>query len=174
MRTLRHGLLGAALTVAAGASLVPQPAQAAPAKLEKIAVVDTQRVLMETKQGRAAKKDLEKAMARSQSKLERKANELQKQFQDLQAKAAMLSQSEVMRRQQELEQLYNESSQQLAEKEALLAEKIYRNVQKIVKQMALEDGIQIVLARSSLTVLYAAPALDLTNKVIVAYDKKHK
>lgn len=155
-------------------------AEAAVPKLEKIAIVDVQRCLMETKEGRAAKKDLEKTFAKGQAKLEAKAKKLESKFRDLQAKASMLSEAEVIKRQQELmrsqaelEQLSMELQEEVANKEALLTEKIYNKVAAIVKQVALEEKVQVVLVRSELTVLYASPKLDLTNRIIVRYDKQH-
>lgn len=157
------------------------PAQAAVPETKHVALVDLQRVLLETSQGKTAKKDLEQAMSKSNAKLERKAAELQKQFEDLQAKAGIMSEAELMKRQQdlmikdqELQELYAEAATDLQTKEALLMEKIYKNAATIVAQMAKDEGIQIVLVRSDLTVLFANPQLDITNKVIVAYDKKFK
>ena len=93
----------------------------------------------------------------------------------------MLSQQELQRRQgeliqkeQELQEIYAQMQEELATKEALLTEKIYKNVAAIVKKIAKEEGIQVVLVRSEATVLYVNPKLDLTNRVIVAYDKLHK
>lgn len=180
--TPRSGALLAALLLAtpllvAGAA----PANAAVPETKRVGLVDLQRVLLETTQGKAAKKDLEQALAKSNAKLERKAADLQKKFEDLQAKAAMLSEAELMKRQQELlleeqelQELYAEVAEDLATKEGLLMEKIYKNASTIVAQMAKEEDIQLVLVRSDLTVLYANPQLDITNKVIVAYDKKFK
>ncbi|KIG18154.1 Outer membrane protein H precursor [Enhygromyxa salina] len=167
--------------VALGVGMTPDLAHAAVPETKRIAIVDLQRVLMETTQGKDSKKDLEKAVAKSSAKLERKAADLQKQYEDLQAKATMLSESELMRRQQdlmvaeqELQELYAGAQEDLAKKEGLLMEKIYKNASAIVQSMAAEEGVQIVLVRSELTVLYANPQLDITNKVIVAYDKKFK
>jgi outer membrane protein len=179
MRTLLATLiLGCALTAN---PLGVGSAHAGVAQIKKLAVVDVQRVILETAHGKRAKKELEKTFAKNNAKLERKAKELQQQLEDLQAKAAMLSEAEVLRRQQELmrkdaelQELYMKSQEELASKEALLTEKIYDNVAAIVKQMALEESLQVVLVRSSSTVLYANPKLDLTNKVIVVYDKKHQ
>ena len=113
--------------------------------------------------------------------LERKAADLQKQYEDLKAKATLLSEAELYKRQQdlmlaeqELQQLYVEAQEDLAKKEGLLMEKIYKNASTIVNQLAKDEGIQIVLVRSELTVLHANPQLDITNKVIVAYDKQFK
>jgi outer membrane protein len=179
MRTLLFPALALALLV--GAPRVARPAAArGVAELERVAVVDVQRVILETREGRKAKKDLEKTFARSQGRLERKAKDLQGRVDDLRAKAAMLSQNKLMERQQELmrvqaelERLQLELQQDIVEKEALLTVKIYKKVSAIVGQIALEEKLQVVLVRSQMTVIFANPKLDLTNRVIVAYDKKH-
>ena len=149
--------------------------------LERIALVDVQRCIMETKEGKRAKKDLEDTFAKGQARIDRKAKDLQKRFADLQAKAPMLSESELQKRQEELlrsqaelEQLNTELQQEVMEKEGLLTEQIYTRVADIVKQIALEEKVQVVLVRSEMTVLWADPKLDLTNRVIVRYDKDHK
>ena len=144
-------------------------------------LVDVQRCIMETKEGKRAKKELEDTFAKGQARIDRKAKDLQKRLADLQAKAPMLSeaelqkrQEELMRSQAELEQLGQELQQEVMEKEGLLTEQIYGRVADIVAQISLEDGIQVVLVRSEMTVLWADPKLDLTNRVIVRYDKDHK
>jgi outer membrane protein len=144
-------------------------------------VVDVQRVILETREGRRAKKDLERTFSRSQARLEAKQRALQKRYEDLQAKAPMLSQKmllqrqqDLMRSQQELEQLTMELQEEIVQKEGLLTEKIYKKVAVIVRQIALEEKVQAVLVRGDMTVLFVNPKLDLTNRVIVAYDKKHK
>jgi outer membrane protein len=92
----------------------------------------------------------------------------------------MLSQDELGKRQQELmikdqelQQLYADLQEDISTKEAQLTEKIYKNVAAIVKDIAKEESLQIVLVRSQANVLFANPKLDLTNRIIVAYDKKH-
>jgi outer membrane protein len=179
MRRLTLSLL---LAAASGAVVATSPAVAeADASAERIALVDVQRCIMETKEGKRAKKDLENTFAKGQAKLDRKAKDLQKRFTDLQAKAPMLSEAELQKRgmalqtqQMELEQLGMKLQEDVMEKEALLTEKIYGRVQDIVEQISAEESIEVVLIRSEMTVLWANPKLDLTNRVIVRYDKKHK
>lgn len=168
------------LAVLGVAALTPTLRAADPEPITKVAVVDVQRCLLDTKEGKKAKADLEQAFAKGNAKIEKKTAELQKRMSDLQAKASMLSdselrkrQEEVMRGQSELEQLGYELQEHVAEKEALLTEKIYKNVSTIVKQIALEEGVQVVLVRSEMTIIYVDPKLDLTNRVIVRYDKEH-
>ncbi|HFE47413.1 MAG TPA: OmpH family outer membrane protein [Nannocystis exedens] len=178
-----HRIAKVFLCAALMAATYPQgAADAAPIpSLDKIAVVEVQRCITETAEGIRAKKSLESRFKKNQAKLDRKTKALQQKVQDLQAKAAMLSQGELQKRQaeliqseQELQQLYAQLQEELQTKEALLTEKIYKKVSGIVKKIAKEEGLQIVLVRSEMTVLYANPKLDLTNRVIVAFDRAHK
>ena len=178
-RMLRLTLAAAALLTVAS-PVVEATAAEVPA-FERIAIVEVQRCIMETKEGKRAKKDLEDTFAKGQARIDRKAKDLQKRLADLQAKAPMLSQAELnkrqeelMRSQAELEQLGMELQQEVMDKETLLTEQIYNRVADIVEQIALEEKIQVVLVRSEMTVLWADPKLDLTNRVIVRYDKQHK
>lgn len=177
----RLNALVAAAVLTAAPFTTALAAPSAVEDLERVAVVELQRCLLETGEGKRAKAKLEKTFAKGQARLDKKAAALQKKFIDLQAKAAMLSEEELMKRQQELaaadqelQQLGYELQQDVTEKEQMLSEKIYEKVAKIVEQIALEEGIQIVLVKSEMTVLYANPKLDLTNRVIVRYDKAHK
>ncbi len=175
-------LVGTLFGVALAGSLIPvEPVHAAVPETKRIAMVDLQRVLLETAQGKVAKQDLEAELAKNEAKLKRKAEDLQKQVEDLQSKSKIMSEEQLMRRQQELaikdqelQALYTEIGEDISTKEALLMEKIYKNAQTVVATLAKDEGVQIVLVRSELTVLYANPQLDITNKVIVAYDKKFK
>jgi len=171
----------AALLLSSAVFLPAANVAAAPVKaFEKVGLVDLQRCILETVQGTKAKKDLEATFAKGQAQLEKKTKDLQKKVEDLRAKAAMLSQDELMKRQQELmlkdqelQQLYADLQEDIATKEAQLTEKIYKNVAAIAKDIAAEEALQLVLVRSQANVLYANPKFDLTNRIIVAYDKKH-
>ena len=165
-----------------GAGLQIRAAQAGTGqKLSRLAVVDVQRCIMETSEGQRFKKELEREFSRKNARLEKKAKELQKKYEDLQAKQAVLSQAELQRRAMELMQqeaelgeLSQKYSDELARKEALRTEQIYDKIAGIVKQIALEEKLQVVLVRADSTVLYANAKIDITNRVIVDYDKKFK
>ena len=180
MRRMTRLMLCLAL-IAPAAALPVREASAAEHEVEKIAVVEVQRVLLETSQGIKAKKKLESKFKKGQVKLDRKTQDLHKEIKDLQSKQTMLSQAELLKRQealmlkeQELQQLYMDLQQEISNEEALLVEKVYKNVEVIVKAIAAEEDLDIVLVKAPSTVLYSNPKLDITNRVIVAYDKKHK
>jgi len=81
---------------------------------------------------------------------------------------------ELMQQEAELGELSQKYSDELARKEALRTEQIYDKIAGVVKQIALEEKLQIVLVRADSTVLYANAKIDITNRVIVDYDKKFK
>ena len=78
VRSARHLLLSVALAGTGAVALAPQTAQAAVPQVKKIAMVDMQRVLNETKQGKRARKDLEKSTTAKQKKLDKKRAALEK------------------------------------------------------------------------------------------------
>jgi outer membrane protein len=148
-------------------------------RLEKVALVDVQRCIMETREGRDARDNLEKSFSRNNAKLEQRAKKHQSKIEDLRNKASILSQADLMKRQEalmrseaELQELYERYAQDLSQKEAMLTEKIYSKTSRVAEQIAKSEDIQMVLVRSDSTVLYANPKIDITNRVIVAYDKK--
>lgn len=160
-------------------SAVAADATAEVERLEKVALVDVQRCIMETREGREARESLEKSFSRNNAKLEQRAKKHQSKIEDLRNKASILSQEDLMKRQEalmrseaELQELYQSYAQELSQKEAMLTEKIYTKTSKVAEQIAKSEDIQVVLVRSDATVLYANPKLDITNRVIVAYDKK--
>ncbi len=173
-------LVGGLCSVADVTLFASAPAEASVEKLQRIVVVDVSRCILETAHGQREKKKLETEFASRNAKLQSKGAALQKEASDLQAKAAMLSESELARRQQdlmvkdqELQKLSAEYSQEMAAKQEQFAERILKNLTAVTKQIALEDDIQIVLVRSPDTVMYANPKFDITNRVILAYDKKY-
>lgn len=163
---------------------IPHAALAAPPtapNLERMAIVDVQRVLTETTEGKRELEKVKQSFAKADARLEKKAKAVEKQVRDLQSKAAMLNegelrrrQEEIMREQQELQRLAMELQQEVMDQEALATEKIYKKVAALVGQIALEETLQVVLVKSEMTVLYSNPKLDLTNRVIVRYDKQHQ
>lgn len=170
---------GLALCLGAGAMVslsAPVDAQAAIPKVKKMAMVDLQRVLNETKAGKAARKKLEGAGKTQAAKFEKKRAKLEKDFSKLQTlKGAELAaaQEQLQKDQLELQNLYATMQQGLMEDEAKMTEKFYKNASAIVKEISKEQGLDLVLVRDPMTVIWAKAGLDITEEVITRYDKKH-
>lgn len=178
MRRISKLLLASALCGAPFATLlVPQPVQAELPAAKKVAMVDLQRVLSETKGGKAAKLKLEKSSVKKQKTLEKKQQRLEAdaaKLQNLSGAEAAAAQEKLQREYMELQQMYYALQSELAEQEGKLLETMYKNSQAIVQKIAKEKDIDLVLVRDPSTVIFVEAAFDITDEVIKRYDKKHR
>lgn len=164
----------------ATAILVPAPASAAATaevpQLRKLAMVDMQRILNETKAGKRARNELEASSKSKQQKLDKKKSKLESDFaklRSLQGQELAAAQERLQKESMELQSTLMALQNELAQHEGKLLEKMYQNSQAIVAKLATEKGIDLVLVRDDMTVLYAKNGLDITDDVIRSYDKKH-
>ena len=172
------------LTVAAALSLggmlslvhVSQAHAEVPA-VKKIAMVDMQRVLNETSAGKRARKELETSSKAKQGKLDKKRQKLEAdaaKLEGMSGQSLMEAQEKLQRESMELQSMLYALEQELGEQHNKLLEKMYSNAQDIVAEMAKADGVDLVLVRDQMTVIYAQDAFDITGTVIKKYDAEHK
>ena len=169
--------VAAVIGTSAGAMSAPQAATASVPEIRKIALVDMQKVLNETKQGKKARTKLEKSSEAKSKKLEQKRATLEQEMAQLEGKtgAALASaQEDLQRKYMELQQMYMQLQQDLAMQEGELLEQIYKNSQGIVTSLAKEYGVDLVLIRDQTTVLYAKGGLDITDELVKRYDAKYQ
>lgn len=174
----RISLLALALGTSAAALGAPSPVHAAevPA-IRKLAMVDMQRVLNETKAGRRARKELEESSKTKQSKLEKKQAELEKEASKLQSmsgKQLAEAQERLQKEYMEVQNMAAALEQELATEHNKLLQKMYENSQSIVAELAEQRGLDLVLVRDQMTVIYAKETFDITDTVVKSYDERHK
>ena len=178
-RRLSLAFAAVAGLLVAGVSAAPTaaPAQAKIKKVRGIAVVDMQRVLMETKQGKAAQSKLERSSKAKQKKLDKKRSELeadQGKLKNLKGQQLMQAQEKLQQDYMEMQNIYMTMQQELAEQEGKILEDMYKKCQSLVDTMANELEVDLVLVRDASTVLYTDEGLDITAQVIKRYDAKYK
>jgi outer membrane protein len=181
MRTILRRLLpAAALSLGVvGVSLSPvlvAPAHAALPKVRGVAVVDMQKVLMETKQGMAARKKLEESSKAKQDKLDAKRKKLeadQAKLKNLSADKLAQAEEALQKDYMEMQQIYMTMQQELAAQEGRVLEDIYKNCQTIIDKIAAEMELDLVLLRDESTVLYVLPGLDITDTLVKRYNAKY-
>lgn len=176
----RHAL---ALAAAAGLlvfgfSAAPSAtaAHAAVKKVRGIAVVDMQLVLMETKQGKAARGKLESSSTAMQKKLDKKRSKLeasQAKLKNLGGDELMAAQEQLQKDYMEMQSIYMTMQEDLAKLEGQILEDMYKKCQGLIDKMASEMEVDLVLVRDATTVLYAEDALDITKALIKRYDEKY-
>ncbi|MCB9739982.1 MAG: OmpH family outer membrane protein [Deltaproteobacteria bacterium] len=170
------------------ALLLPSFASAEDAK---IAVVDLQKVLLSTKEGKSAKSKFEALQNKKKKQLKRKDDELKKREKELlqervaiekeladAAKAGATSipeglkakaqafQQKIMAFQKEVmefQQAQKDALEKLQAKEAELLKPIEDKIRKHIGEIAKERGFAVVLSR--VAVVYAVESVDITDEV---------
>ena len=143
----------------------------------RIGLVDMQRALTETEDGKAAKAQLEKTKEAKQSSLDAAQNELRKLKEQLDTQRAMLKEDVRQQREMELAEKLNalkmryvQDQQTLAVDEAKVTKPIIERMGRILQAMGREQKWTLILERSEASVLFAESSLDLTNELIRRYN----
>lgn len=143
----------------------------------KVAVVDMQRALNETEDGRKAKAQLKKLFEDRQKQLDKQQNELKTLKESLEKQRDVLSHDVLSKKLEEyqkafgtLQQTYMEFQRELGSKEGELTKDIIERMQRIMRRVGQTDGYSLVLERSESGVVYVPSNYDLTDVLIQRYN----
>ena len=171
MTLKRYALPFVAALVCAAAMPRVAGAQAA-----KIAVVDLQRAINETEDGRKAKDRLKKLFESRQQGLDKKQQDLKKLKDELDQQKNVLSRDALETKVEsyqkqlvELQQVYVEYQRELAEKEGELTKSIIERMERILRRIGQTDGYSLIVERGEAGVIYVPTNLDVTDVVIQRY-----
>ena len=160
-----------ALLVVASLPLVARAADV------KIAVVDLQRALNESEQGKRAKADFKARVDRLEGQLKGQKDELDRLKSELEAKQAVLKDeerrklgTEYEKKRLDLKGKFEEAQGELAKKDQELTGDIIRGLQATIKQIAEVEGYTLVLETNSAGVVYHVPSIDLADRVLAAFN----
>jgi outer membrane protein len=160
------------LALAVGVSLVSPPASAQ----MKVAVVDTQRAVMETEDGLRMQATLKKVFDSRQRELDKKQEELQKERDDIEKQRDVLSKTALAKRVEKwqremanLQTVFVEYNKELQKKQNELTQPIFQKAMGIIRRLATQDGYDVVVDKQA--VPYVRSDLDLTDKVIQLYNQ---
>jgi len=162
-------LTGAWLTEAAGSAEL------------KIGSVDIQRAINESNAGKEAKKTIMKEVEKFQQQIANKQKELQQLKDALEKQAPMLNpearatkekdyQSKIRDFQRWGEDNQNEINQKRMEMERNIA----IGLTKVIQKVGADDGFTLIVENNEQVVLYTSKAIDITDRVIKAYDAQKK
>lgn len=141
----------------------------------KVAVVDTQRAVMETEDGLRMQATLKKLFDARQQEIDKKQNEMQKERADIDKQRSVLSQQALAARvekwQQEamqVQQRFMQYNQELQQKQNELMQPILQRALGTVRRLATAEGYAMVVDKQA--VPFVRSDLDLTDRVITAYN----
>jgi outer membrane protein len=166
-----HQVLGGILATALATAVAPT----VHAEM-KIAVVDTQRAVMETEDGLRLQATLKKHFDKRQRELDDKQTELQKEREDIEKQKDVLSkqalQTRVDKWQKDMAQLqtvFVEYNKELQKKQNELTQPIFQKTMGIIRRIATQNGYDVVIDKQA--VPFNRSDLDLTDRVISEYNQ---
>lgn len=170
--------LSVSLIAAAALLLAAAPVHA---QQTKIGVVDTQQVLSELAEGKAAQKRLERWMEQKKKELETEDQALMKESELLQKQSSAMNQETLMKRQGELQRKGMEFAKKVQEMQAEAQQKemqevrpILTRINTVVSKIAQREGLAMVLEKRGSGLIFLDNAHDYTAKVISQYNADYK
>src|SRR5262249_12516215 len=147
----------------------------------KIGYVDLQRVVAETRDGKAAKLHIESLRKARQAELDKSTEEFQALRSNLTRQRLILKPEIVEQRERELgekmsklQNTYLRLQQDRSAEEVKAIKHVTGKTQSLLEKIAADEGLTLVLEKNEAGVLWAAPPLDLTNEVIRRYEAGKK
>ncbi len=144
----------------------------------KIAIVDFQRILQDSKKGKKAKAEWEAELEKRQRAFEKIKDEIRGLQQELESKGTLLSKEakdqkdeELRRKIKDAERRASDYSEEIKRLDQKLTSGIVDQVKDIVKSYAKKNGIHLVFESTSANAVYASEGVDITDKIIAEYDK---
>jgi outer membrane protein len=142
----------------------------------KIAVVDTQRAIMETEDGLRAQATLKKVFDNKQRELDKKQEDLQKERDDIEKQRDVLSKAALAKRvdkwQREMMQLqgvFVDYNKELQKKQGELTQPIVQKIMGAIRRLATQEGLDLVVDKQAAP--YVRSDLDVTDRIITLYNQ---
>ena len=147
----------------------------------KIGCVDMQKAVNECNAGKEAKQALIKETEKFQGLIGEKQKELQEMKESLEKQGLMLNPEARATREKELQtkfrdfQRWGEDSQnEINQKRVDMEKVISMGLQKVVQKIGADESYTLVLLNNENVVLFASKSIDLTDRVIKAFDAQKK
>ncbi|HZS11462.1 MAG TPA: OmpH family outer membrane protein [Nitrospirales bacterium] len=145
----------------------------------RVAVVDLQKVLLETESGKKARESLNSFMKNRQAIMELEEKDLKRMEDDMIKQASVLTPSarkeredQLRRRLMEFQQKGQEMNREIQDKQKEVLDGFRDRAEKVVAKVAQQQGVQVVVERGrGGPTVYNEAALDLTARVIEEFNK---
>ncbi len=165
--------------LAATAAFAQSPTAAAPAGPVKIGLINIQRAIVESNEGRAAIEKLQKQFAPRQTELQSKQAEIEKLQRQLKEQEKTLSDEargnlvrQIETKTKDFTRANEDATNDAQQAEAQAVNEIGQKMMKVLDEYASKNGYQMVLDVGSpqSPVLWASAAVDLTDQIIKLYN----
>ena len=151
----------------------------AKAQSQGIVFIDFQKVMLESEKGKETQRILTGERDRMKKSLDAKQDELRRLKDSLEKQATTMSpdarterEKQYQNKVKEYERLEQDFSAELRQKNGELTDRILKDIQDIVQGIGAREKYTLILEKS--LIVYGSPSVDITAKVISAYNESAK
>ncbi len=145
----------------------------------RVGIVDMRKVLVESQAGKRAKDELGKLFKQKQEQVAREEQQLKGMQEAFEKDQLLMTDEQKKKKQEEFQQklaafqkMSQDAQRELGQKDQEFTRQAVTEIRPIVQEIAKAEKVKIVYERSEGSVLYVEESVDLTDKVIKAYDAK--
>jgi len=149
------------------------------ANLNKIGVVDFQKILETSKVGKAAQKEIKSEGEKMEETLKEKGAEIEALKKKLERDALVIDRDTRAEREREIrikindiKALQKKYMADFRDLEARMIDRIRTQLIDIIKNIGKKDGFLLIMEKNQAGVLYSPSTVDITEKVIRLYNQK--
>jgi len=146
----------------------------------KIAVVDFERAVTETKEGQAAQKRLDTMYSSRKEEIKKLHDDLQKEMDDYQSRSMILSddakaeaEKKLQAKQQTFQDTYQRYQTEMQQTYQTLLQDLDAKMRKLTQQIAKDQGYDLVIDKAAV-VYTGGDAVDMTDLLIKKYDESQE
>jgi outer membrane protein len=158
--------------------LAVMPALAAEVKL---GYVDLQKALNLSESGKAAKEKIQKKVKEHEGAIDARQKELKKLKDELEKQVLLLSdeargakERDYQQKLKDFQRYTKDIQEELQQQDADFTRQILEDLFKVIKGIGEKEGYTMIFEQSESSLLFADDKIDLTDKVIKAYDAQGK
>lgn len=144
-----------------------------------IGYIDLQKVMVESEKGKEAKQSLTQEAERLKKTLDGKQDELQKMKDAIEKQGTTITpearterEKQYQNKLKDYQRLANDYQTELQQKDMELTQKMLKELEEVIRSVGEKEKYTVILEKSQ--VLYAAPAVDITSKVIALFNEATK
>jgi outer membrane protein len=145
----------------------------------KIGFIDVQRIISESQAGKKAKDRFQAQVKKAEADVQKERQDLERLKNDLDKKGPLLKDEErrnleadLQKRSLILQRTLGDYQQDLQRRNNEMMGEILKELEQVVTEVGKADKFTLILERSQ--ILYSDQAIDITNKVIDAYNTRMK
>ncbi|MGE5189822.1 MAG: OmpH family outer membrane protein [Gemmatimonadota bacterium] len=144
----------------------------------KVAVIDVNKVLNESKAGKDAKQKMEARYEELKKKIDAKNEEAKKMKEDLDKQKILLGKEKLKEREdalkakiEELRELTQESEKEMQKRQGEMTREILKSLESLLDKYVADEKIDLLLEKSA-GVIHANPSMDITARILELVNKE--